>query len=339
MHRADLFAFTKNGRRTAERILQTLQQQGLSVHPHVPERLADEQFPGFQDLMQTAGAVFADTDALIFVGATGIAVRAIAPYIKDKLADPAVLVVDEAAHVLIPILSGHAGGANDLARQLAKALDAVPVITTATDLQDQFSVDTFAVQQHLRIVEKDEIKHLSGALLAGEPIGALTPKSGFVISPHPVGHPFSHTLHLVPQDLVLGMGCRKGTPLEGLKEFVAECFGEQGLSIYRIRAMASVDQKAEEPGLKALAGDLGVPFFTYSAEELLTQQGTFAGSDFVRQTVGVDNVCERSALCAAVKEGWLPAGSCFDHFVRLKKQARDGMTLAVVGLIMSNDFL
>ncbi len=336
MRRTDLFAFTKNGCQTAERILQALGQQGISVHSHVPERLADEQFPGFQDLMQTVGAVFADTDALIFVGATGIAVRAIAPYIKDKLADPAVLVVDETAHFLIPVLSGHAGGANDLARHLAEALDAVAVITTATDLQDQFSVDTFARQQHLRIVEKDEIKHLSGALLSGEPIGALTPQNGFVISPHPVGHPFSHTLHLVPQDLVLGMGCRKGIPLEGLKEFVEECFSEQGLSLYRIRAVASIDQKAEEPGLKALSKDLGVPFFTYSAEELLEQQGTFAGSDFVKQTVGVDNVCERSALCAAIKEGWLPERSRFDHFVRLKKQARDGMTLAVVGLCENN---
>ena len=99
---------------------------------------------------------------------------------------------------VIPLLSGHAGGANELARRLGEALSAIPVITTATDINDVFSVDTFARQEHLAIVEKDEIKHLSGALLEGKPIGALTPECGFVISGKPVGQPFSHTLHLVP---------------------------------------------------------------------------------------------------------------------------------------------
>ena len=333
MHkRAAVFAFTENGKQTAGRIAQALRQQETTVCCFVPKRLEAAGFEGFAELSQAAGKQMSQADALIFVGAAGIAVRAVAPYLESKLTDPAVLVVDEGAQYVIPILSGHAGGANALAVDLAQGLAALPVITTATDLRDQFSVDTYARQQHLAIVDKDEIKHLSGALLSGRPIGALTPECGFVITPHPEGKPFPHTLHLVPQDLVLGMGCRSGTPQERLYELVETVFEQQGWSLYRIRAVASIDVKRTEPGLIALAKRLGVPFLTYPAQELRAQRGMFASSDFVRCTVGVDNVCERSALCAAVREGWIPPDSRFEQYARLTRQAQEGMTLAVVGL-------
>ena len=333
MHKQTVvFAFTENGRQTAGRIVQLLGQQTDEIRCFVPRRLQAEDFEGFENLVETVGALFAQTETLIFVGAVGIAVRVVAPYLESKLTDPAVIVVDECAQYVIPVLSGHVGGANAYARELAKLLGALPVITTATDMRDQFSVDTYARQRHLAIVEKDEIKHLSGALLDGKPIGALTPECGFVISPRPVGEPFDHTLHLVPQDLVVGMGCRSHTPPEQLYEFVNQVFEQQEWSLYRIRAVASIDVKSAEPGLVALAERLRVPFLTYPAQKLDAQQGTFAGSDFVRRTVGVDNVCERSALCAAVDEGWLPQNSRFEQYVRLPKQAKDGMTMAVIGL-------
>ena len=333
MHRqAAVFAFTEGGKQTAERIAQVLRQQGTVVRCFAPKRLETAGFEGFTELPRVVGEQTAQADALIFVGAAGIAVRAVAPYVESKLTDPAVLVVDERAQYVIPILSGHAGGANELAVYLAQGLAALPVITTATDVRDQFSVDTYARQRHLAIVEKDEIKHLSGALLEGKPVGALTPECGFVITPQPEGKPFSHTLHLVPQDLVLGMGCRSGTPQERLYEFVEAVFARQDWSLYRIRAVASIDVKRTEPGLIALAKRLRVPFLTYPAQELCAQNGTFTASDFVRRTVGVDNVCERSALCAAVCEGWIPQNARFEQYVRLSKQAQDGMTLAAVGL-------
>ncbi len=333
MHRqAVIFAFTEQGRQTAERIAQVIRTQGDPVRCLVPKRLETESCEGFAELAETVGALFSQVQTIVFVGAAGIAVRAVAPHLQSKLTDPAVIVIDERAQYVIPVLSGHVGGANELALSLAQSLGAVPIITTATDVENQFSVDTYARQQHLAIVEKDEIKHLSGALLEGAPIGALTPECGFVISPQPSGQPFAHTLHLVPQDLVLGMGCRSGTSPEQLYEYVRNVFEQQGWSLYRIRAVASIDVKREEPGLIALAQKLWVPFLTYSAQELGAQQGTFATSDFVQRTVGVDNVCERSALCAAVHVGWLPEGSRFEQFVRLRKQAQDGMTLAVIGL-------
>ena len=331
MHKAvAVFAFSAQGMQTGEKIAAAMEMPGTVIEKRVPARLASEGWEGFSTLKEAMEKLVLHADALVFVGAVGIAVRAVAPYVKNKLRDPAVLAVDECGRYVIPLLSGHVGGANELARLLAAALSATAVITTATDANDVFSVDTFARQQHLSIVEKDEIKHLSGALLEGKPIGALTPECGFLISGKPVGQPFDHTLHLVPQDLVLGMGCRSGVPGEELYRFVSEVFDARGWSLYRIRAVASIDVKREEQGLLELSDRLGVPFLTYSAAQLMVQRGDFHVSDFVRQTVAVDNVCERSALCAAVCEGWLPEESRFEDFCVLQKCAQDGMTLAVL---------
>ena len=327
-----VFAFSAQGIITGERIREALEKPGGDVGAWAPARLASRGWMGFSTLAKELEELFLKMDAFVFVGAAGIAVRAVAPFIRDKLHDPAVVVVDELGRFVIPVLSGHAGGANELARRLGAALEALPVITTATDLHDVFSVDTFARRQGLSIVEKDEIKHLSGALLAGEPIGALTPECGFLISPYPVGKPLEHTLHLVPQDLVVGMGCKKGVPEDVLAGFLSGVFEREGWSLHRIRAIASVDAKREEPGLTALARRLHVPFLTYAGDLLAAQQGDFSSSEFVRGTVGVDNVCERGALCAAVEEGWLPAGSRFEDFCRLGKEKGGGMTLAVLAI-------
>ncbi len=327
-----VFAFTDAGKQLGARIVSALQASGVQTVSHAPERLAGGEWSAFSSLTDRVGALMERVDALIFIGAAGIAVRAAAPFLQHKLNDPALIVLDEQAQFVIPLLSGHAGGANALAERLAELLGAQPVITTATDVRGEFSVDTYAKKNHLSIVEKDEIKQISGALLGGEPVGALTPESGFVISPRTGGKPFSHTLHLVPQDLIVGMGCRSGVPEEELFSFLREQFTAQGWSLHRIRAIASIDKKRDEAGLLALAKRLCVPFLTYPAEQLAAQKGTFYTSDFVQRTVGVDNVCERSAICAAHAEGWLDAEGSFDAYVRLRRQADERATLAVVGL-------
>ena len=118
---------------------------------------------------------FAQDEALIFVGAVGIAVRAIAPHCRSKAADPAVVVVDEGGNFAVPLLSGHLGGANALARALAKACGAVPVITTATDINGLFAVDLWAKAQNCAVLEPERIKRVSGALLAGQTVRYWSP--------------------------------------------------------------------------------------------------------------------------------------------------------------------
>lgn len=125
---------------------------------------------GGPSLAEWTTAAFAQNEALIFVGAVGIAVRAIAPFCRSKASDPAVVVVDECGHFAVPLLSGHLGGANDLARAIAALCGAVPVITTATDAHGLFAVDEWARHQNCRVLELERIKTVSGKLLAGEPV-------------------------------------------------------------------------------------------------------------------------------------------------------------------------
>ena len=120
-----LFAFTEMGRQTAGRIVQALGLPPEGVRCFVPERLQADGFEGFENLAQVVGTLFAQAETLVFVGAAGIAVRAAAPYLESKLTDPAVIVVDEQARYVIPILSGHVGGANAYAQHLAVLLGAL----------------------------------------------------------------------------------------------------------------------------------------------------------------------------------------------------------------------
>ena len=140
-------------------------------------RLADA-LPGSVDRCGSGGVSlagwtalqFAQSDALVFVGAVGIAVRAIAPHCRSKASDPAVVVLDECGRFAVPVLSGHLGGANDLARALAAVCGAVPVITTATDAHGIFAVDEWAKHQNCMVLEPERIKLVSGKLLAGQPV-------------------------------------------------------------------------------------------------------------------------------------------------------------------------
>ncbi len=278
---------------------------------------------------------FLPDHGLIFVGAAGIAVRAIAPLVKSKARDPAVVVVDEAGRFAIPILSGHLGGANDLSREIGKVLGATPVITTATDVRGVFAVDQWARRQGLRVLYTAPIRAVSAALLAGETISLSsafpirgTPPAGvrFPASPDSCqvrvdvcpGDPGPEgPLCLVPPIAVLGVGCRKGISRETLETALARLRAESGLALEAIREVATLDRKAEEPGLLEFCGVHRWPLRAFPPEDLAALEGSFTASSFVKEITGVDNVCERAAALASGGALLLP------------KHAGEGVTLAV----------
>ena len=284
-------------------------------------------------LANWTAAQFAQSDALVFVGAVGIAVRAIAPHCRSKATDPAVVVLDECGRFAIPLLSGHLGGANDLARRLAKACGAVPVITTATDANGVFAVDEWAKHQHCLVAEPARIKKVSGALLAGRtvrfasdwPIQGTPPagvepagdaaQASFALTITPTMTP--NALYIIPRIAVLGIGCKRGTPADKLADAFAAFCAETKLAPQSIAAAASIDLKKDELGLAEFGQKQGWPVTFYTADELRAAPGQFAHSDFVQSITGVDNVCERAAVLAA-------GGSVWAH-----KWARDGVTFAV----------
>ncbi len=245
---------------------------------------------------------FDSCEGLIFVGACGIAVRAIAPYIVSKTSDPAVVVLDDQGDFVISLLSGHMGGANDLASMISSRCGAVPVITTATDRKGTFAVDQWAKREGIGIVNPEAIKEISSAILEGQEV---------IVSAG------SHKLQLVPKQYVLGIGCKKNASPEAMIEAYQEFTKKYAVMDASIGSIATIDIKKDEMAIRILSKRLGVPVVTFSAEELNAMEGDFTPSEFVKEVTGVDNVCERAAVRMA-------GGT-----LMVKKEVYDGITMAL----------
>ena len=329
-----MFAYSRRGCGTALRAKSALCAPGDQCRCYAPEKYAGGAFePIVPPCGRFTGPLFAWTDAMVFVGAAGIAVRSIAPYVKDKRTDPAVLSVDELGRFVIPLLSGHIGGANALAEKLAEALGAVPVVTTATDINGRFSVDAWAARQGLAITDMGAAKKVSAAILEGNvplccdfPIAGELPPGTQPGESGQVGiciswrnrKPFAETLLLVPPVLHLGLGCRRGTPAEKIREAVEQVLAEEGIHPKAVKCAASIDLKKDEPGLLACCAERGWPIAFYSAGELAALEGDFTPSERVLRVTGVDNVCERAAMMGAGR-------------LIVRKTARNGVTVALAG--------
>ena len=390
-----MISFTDRGKITAEKLKEGLFGAGHTVKA---ETFADIRM----SLRKYTEQHFYEKDAMIFVGAADIAVRAIATWVRSKETDPAVLCVDEAGRFVIPLLSGHLGGANDLAMLAAEILGAVPVITTATDLRQAFAVDVFAKKNQLTILNLKTAKGISAAILRGERVGLfseltilgdmppeLSPEEpqqyNIVIADgtgergkallrkaeetwtwrlqygtgeseacneetagkttrgeaaQEEGSAEDSLLVLAARRAVLGLGCRRGASNRQVREAAETALREAKVSFLELSGIATIDRKRDEPALVALAARWRLPRLTYSAEELENVSGTYSNSDFVRQTVGIGNVCERAAVLALTEQfsGELPeeAEGFDDRSLILRKKADDGVTAAVAAVPQGN---
>ena len=232
---------------------------------------------------------FLPGNELVFVSACGIAVRAVAPFVKSKQSDPAVVCLDDQGQFVISLLSGHLGGANQLARRIAAVTGGMPVVTTATDVHGKTAVDEWAKEHGCAIENIGAVKRISSSVLDGERVGVAVTDQ-LAPAPWPV------TLWLRPRVLVLGVGCKRGTTMDMLKSSLDDFLAGAGVSPLSLCAVASIDLKKDEAGLIGLADSLGVPFITYSAAELAATPGRFTPSERVKSVTGVDNVCERAAV-------------------------------------------
>ncbi|MGW5771935.1 precorrin-3B C(17)-methyltransferase [Streptomyces longwoodensis] len=219
---------------------------------------------------------FAECEQLVCFLATGAVVRLVAPLLAGKAADPGVVCVDEAGRFAVSLLGGHGGGANALAVEVGEVLGARPVVTTATDAVDLPGLDTLGLP-----VEGD-VAGVSRALLDGEPV-ALDAEVTWPLPPVPFADgPAAHTVRLTdraveagprevllrPPTLVVGVGASRGVPADEVLRLVEEALRDAGLSARSVAELATVDAKADEPGILAAAARLGVPVVTYSAGEL-----------------------------------------------------------------------
>lgn len=323
--KAAVFAYSRRGCETARRVLALCGE----ARAFTPEKY---RLPGFEVLKKPVyGSCFSWAEAMIFVGSCGIAVREIAPFVKDKRTDPAVICIDEMGTFVIPLLSGHIGGANALARRLAAGLSATAVITTATDIHGKFSVDAWAAERGYRIGSMQAAKAVSAEILERDiplcsdfPIAERLPAGVFSGNAGPIGicvtyrrqTPFENTLCIFPPVLHLGIGCRKNTSREAIRDAVNAVFQANRLDLRAVKRAASIDLKANEPGLLEYCREAGIPIVFYTAEQLQSVEGTFTPSAFVQKTTGVDNVCERAAMIGA------------ENLI-VRKTAMGGVTVAV----------
>ena len=263
---------------------------------------------------------FDQVDLIVFIGATGIAVRLLAPFLKDKYTDPAVLVMDETGNYVIALLSGHLGGANYYATQLAEYCGSTPVITTASEQYGLMAPDLFAQREGLVIQDRNQVKEAAAYLNENKKI--LVFNQTGINYPYPAEYTEVEKIKftegvphicisyqkssqkedccfLVPKVLSLGIGCRKGVSFQQILDAVNDVFDREGLFLSAVKNIATIDIKKEEQGLLQFAALLGLSLNCYTAEELIVVSGNFHGSTFVESITGVDNVCERAAMKAS----------------------------------------
>lgn len=310
----------------------------------VPRGLADESEAGaFDSLLPFAAERFHRHPGHIFVAAAGIAVRAIAPVLKGKDLDPAVVVVDQRGRFAVSLVSGHLGGANDLAREVAGITAGQAVISTATDVEDIPAVDVIARERGLAVADPAAIKDVNVALMAGETVRVFDPDNrlgirgndrlekhyafissatdlssgspGVIVDyrtgPHPEG-----ALVLNPPCLAVGIGCRRGISGREIASAVRETLAESCLATKSLLSLGSITAKADEPGLMEAAGMLGAAIFFFEPGEL-AEIRVPNPSQRVRAEMGTPSVCEAAAMLLAETDSLL-----------VEKTVRGGVTVA-----------
>ena len=255
------------------------------------------------------GDIFDAYDRIVFIGAAGIAVRYMAPFVEDKRWDPAVVVIDPVGRYVIPLLSGHLGGANAYALELAKAMGAEAVLTTASDSLGFEAIDVFAQKENDAFDDMVAMKKVAAAMVAGREIlwyseedslpdyphikrvatiKEADVEDGVVVSAKDVE--IKSALHLVPRRIHLGIGSKKGTDPEALMDFIKKTLKAYDIHPMAVAAVHTIDIKKDEPAIVFAAKELGVPLKIYTAEELTKNEYRCEGSDFVKATVGVSGV-------------------------------------------------
>jgi len=305
--------------RNPERSPERLTERPFTADVFAPQRLAGQGETAFASIFDTLAETFSRYQRHVFVGATGIAVRAIAPLLRGKAVDPAVAVLDQSARFAISLVSGHIGGANELARELARLTGATAVITTGTDVAGLPAVDELACARGMALENLPAAKAVSAALLEGRPVQVHDPEGrlldgedfgGLFAATKPAdwdaaapgvwcdwrsGGAFQATFRVYPRCLCLGLGSRKNVSAGEILAHIATVFAQQGLSPQSVAAVGTAVIKRDDPGLCAAAAALGPEVVFYELEALATVEAA-GQSETVSRRTGTGSVSEAAAL-------------------------------------------
>ncbi|MCX7793805.1 MAG: precorrin-3B C(17)-methyltransferase [Thermodesulfovibrionales bacterium] len=314
-----------------------LTRQGLNLAERLKALYPDASLLRFRS--DIIPSLWKDSDALIFIMATGIVVRTIAPFINNKKIDPAVVVLDEKGKYAISLLSGHLGGANELAKKIAEFLGGEAVITTSSDINNLTPLDIWIKKHELVIENEDKLPQVATRLidrgflnvysegdmeLPSDFIRVSEPHSAdVVITNKDLRFMFNDSrLILRPKNLFVGIGCNSGTSEEEIEKALRKVLDDHGFSFLSIHSIATIDRKTEEPGLTEFARKYNFKIIPYTADELNSiikgEHSKFPLSDSVFKATGAMAVAEPAALLASGSDG-----------LSVRKQKIGNVTIAI----------
>ncbi|WDV44296.1 cobalt-precorrin 5A hydrolase [Clostridiaceae bacterium M8S5] len=314
-----------------------------TIDIYVVDRYANERaMPIVGKLKEFNGFLFKSYETIVYIMATGIVVRDIQPYLKHKSIDPAILVLDTNGRFVISLLSGHLGGANEKAKYLASEINAIPVITTASDCMNKLSVDMIAKANNLRIKSFEKAKDITALIVNDEKVGIFIESDrliydipeyieyvekldkgldikGLICISNKAKMDFDvNAVQLIPRNIVIGVGCRKDISVENFESFIKDEMIKANISLKAVESIVSIDLKNEEKCIIEFAKKHRIVFDTYTKEELAKVEDRFEGSSFVKSITGVSSVCITSGYLKSGK------GTCL-----VPKVKKDGMTMSI----------
>ena len=259
--------------------------------------------------------IFDKYDYIIFIMATGIVIRTIAPLIVNKFSDPAILVTDEKGKNVISLLSGHMGGANEMTLYISKLINSNPVITTATDVNEKSSLDMIAKKLNAHIDNfRDNVLKINSMIVNNKKVGLYidgdykVDTRGFSVckkdevnsyenivvisNKKDIGFDKDNIIKVVPKNIVLGIGCKRNTDSEHMKNSLIEFLDKENIHIKSIKSIGSIEIKKDEEAIINLCEFLEVPFKTFTVEEISEVDHLYGKSEWVKQNVGVYSVAE-----------------------------------------------
>jgi cobalt-precorrin 5A hydrolase len=339
-----IISITKGGYKISKIIGEIF--ESADIYSINPDRKEDNEL--ILPLKEFTKELFEKYDNLIFIMAVGITVRVIAPYIKDKTKDPAVVSIDEKGNYVVSILSGHLGGANRLTEKIAKEINALPIITTASDVLETKSVDMIAFDEGLRINNMNKAKTITSIIVNGSKVGVLSRvhlkenlpdeyilyeslealekdflkniiRGALIIDIYESKITKNiPTAYLIPKNIVIGIGCRKGKAGEKILNFINKSLDELSIFEKSVKTISSAWIKKNEEGIMQVAEKLKADVKFFDKVQIEDVQDKFENSKFVMKTLGVGNVADSCGFLASNRGKNI-----------MKKKKKNGITLSI----------
>lgn len=289
-----------------------------------------------KNVKNTIDNVFDKSDCIIGIMASGIMIRSIAPYVTSKLSDPAVLLIDDNANFVISLLSGHFGGANDLTKKISSIIDATPVITTSTDVNNKVGIDSIAKRYYCNLINPQNIKYINKALIEDRKVTLKLPHIYSYILDDEIRSSYEiefdntlamivsqiddHEVLLKPKNIVMGIGARRNINADKVLHAINASCELLNIPPSRIDSFATAEVKQYERGIVDNVNALNKTLTIISMDEIKDYNNNECSeSDFVMKKFGVKGVCEPCSLIANGQNA---------HLI-FKKTAYDGVTIAI----------